>query len=156
METSYPDIVERAFGEVNVLAENFEGADPEKETLHLYRGDSRENLEALESVDLEKLELTGDLNREFPLYFTTSKIEARDHSTRKPTEDRYLLKLEVPFEDLERIRNIKPVELARNYESIDLKDETMYYNQSNGSWDSLEWVAQNIPQEWVKEIEELE
>jgi hypothetical protein len=125
-ETSYPDIVERTVGELDALAEDFEGADGEKRVLHLYRGDSRENLESLESVDLENLELTSDLNKEFPLYFTTSEAEARDHSTRKPTEDKYLLKLEVPFENLERIRNITPVELARNYESIELNDETMY------------------------------
>lgn len=71
-------------------------------------------------------------------------------------EDGHILKLGIPFENLERIGKYSPVELARNYESIELNDETMYYNQSKSSWNSLEWVSQNIPQDWVRVIEELE
>lgn len=155
-ETSYPDIVEYAVAALDVLAEDFEGADYENSVLHLYRGDSRENLEDLGSVDLDSLELTGNLRKDFPLYFTTSEAEARDHSKRKPTEDRYLLKLEVPFENLDKIMDFTPEEVARNYEQTDFQEDTMYYNQSNPNWNSLEWISTDIPQEWVTEIEQLE
>lgn len=155
-ETSYPGIVEYAAGALDKLAEDFEAADHEDSVLHLYRGDSKENLEELGSVDLDSLELTGDLRKDFPLYFTTSEAEARDHAQRKPTEDRYLLKLEAPFENLDRIRGFTPREVAKHYDQIDFQENTMYFNQSNTTWDSLEWISTDIPQEWVTEIEELD
>lgn len=155
-DTSYPDVLRYVLAELDILAEEFENADPEDSILHLYRGDSRENLESYGSVEFDTLEPTGDLQKDFPLYFTTSEEEARDHARRKPTDERYLLKLEVPFDNLDRIRDMTPVEVARNFESIELSEETMYHNQANKMRDSLEWISTSVPQEWIEEIEELE
>lgn len=132
-ETSYPNIVEYSVGTLDVLAEDFDGADGENSVLHLYRGDSRENLEELEGANLESLKLTEDITKEFPLYFTTSEAEARDHAERKPTDDRYLLKLDVPFESLDRISDLTPLEVARNFDKIDFQKNSMYFNQSNNN-----------------------
>jgi len=91
----------------------------------------------------------------FPLYFTTSKEEAYDHAWRKPTDERYLLHLEVPFGSLDKVE-ATALEVARNHEQMDFRSQRMYFNQENGSWDSLEWISKDIPQEWISEIQELD
>lgn len=155
-ETPYPEIIGYAVAELDIPVEEFDEIDTENSVLHLYRGDSRENLEELGSVDIDNLEATEDLRKNFPLYFTTSEAEAVDHARRKPTEDRYLLKLEVPFENLDKISGYRPVEVARNPEQIDFEEGTMYFNQANNLSKSLEWVSTSVPEEWVKDIEKLD
>ena len=64
-EEAYPDIVGYAVGHLDMMPADFESADHDNSVLHLYRGDSRENLEELK-VDLEGPKATGDLSRGFP------------------------------------------------------------------------------------------
>jgi len=53
-DTSYPDVVGYAVGHLDEIASDFESADRENSVMHLYRGNSRENLENI-GVDPDSL-----------------------------------------------------------------------------------------------------
>jgi len=78
-----------------------------------------------------------------------------DHSRRKPTDERYLMHVEAPFDSLDKV-GATPYQVARNHDRMDLDDGSMYFNQPNQNWDSLEWIATEVPEEWVADIERLE
>lgn len=151
----YPGVLDYATGELDILAQEFDNIDYDDSTLTLYRGDSRESLDSFGSFDLDSLEPTGGLSKEFPLYFTTSRAEAVDHAHRKPSDEIYLLEIEVPFRNLDMITDFTPREVAQNFDKIELGEDTMYFNQCNVVRNSLEWIATDIPEEWINEIQEL-
>lgn len=155
VQTDYPDVLDYATEELDINAREFENIDYDDSTLTLYRGDSRESLESFGSFDLDSLEPTGGLSKEFPLYFTTSRAEAIDHAHRKPSDDIYLLEIEVPFQNLDKVTEFTPREVAKNFDQIELGEDTMYFNQSNVARHSLEWIATDIPEKWIKDIDEL-
>ncbi len=154
-KSTIPEAIGYAFGELDQLAEEQETVDRSNEVLHLYRGDSRENLESI-GADMDNKTAPNGLSKDFPLYFTTSEEEARDHASRKPVDETYLIELAVPFDSLDRIEGYSPREVASNYDEIDFEEGTMYFNQANTLRSTLEWVATDIPSDWVEDIEELE
>lgn len=154
-KATIPEAVKYAFGELNQLAEEQDAVDRSNEVLHLYRGDSRENLESV-GANMENQKAPDGLSKDFPLYFTTSEEEARVHGSRKPVDETYLLEIAVPFDSLDKIVGHSPREVANNYDDIDFEKDTIYFNQANSLRSTLEWVATDIPSDWVEDIEELE
>lgn len=156
-EPVYPDQLTRAVGELNMLPGDTDFVNKKDETISLYRGDSVENLEEMGFDPDTKYIENSALSREFPIYFTTSEEEAIDQSLRKrDTDDHYVIEIEVPFESLGRIGSLKPIEVATNYEDIKFESDQVYFNQSNRSRRTLEWIGVEIPEKWVQSIDQLD
>ena len=144
-----PDPIVESVYELGKEFDQVDFIDHEDEVLQLYRGDSSSNLNEM-GYDTATGALEGGLSRDFPIYFTTSREEALDHAERKLGDgEKYIIEAEIPFDNLDKVKGHTPREVATNFDQIGLESQKVYFNQPNSSWDSTEWIAVNVPEEWI-------
>lgn len=156
--------IARIIGESNKTAEESDYMDFEREALTLYRGDSGSVINKIRKED-------GSLERDFPIYFTSSEEDAVQlYATGKvpgPTEkteegfrsgevrssDGYLIEISVPFEAVRYLDHQTSQEIEIEPDKHELEEERMHFMHEFAG--SAEFSATRIPPEWMERIEQL-
>jgi len=147
------DAVIYGLAEIDKTSEEIDFVNTGKEVISLYRGTSAENL-ANAGVDVDQLDYSEGLSRDFPLYFTDSRREALDYADSNISDDNYLISAEVPFDAL-RANGFSANEIEQNYQELSFEPEVMYFNQVNMIRSTTELISTDVPEDWIKEIREL-
>ncbi len=136
--------------------EDLECVNYDHNSVTLYRGDSELQLENMgydpESGEFEE----GALTRDFPIYFTDNIPDAEDHASRKRGPGRrYLIEIEVPFENLGDLSQYSEGYIEKNFHKMEFDPPSVNFLFASDVDTDTEWLSTEIPEEWVQSIEEI-
>ena len=156
IDEKYPEALHSLSAESLQPIEELGCVNYDENTVTLYRGDSETKLRKLgyapDSGQFEQ----GSLTREFPMYFTDNIPDAMEHASRKADSGRlYLIEIEVPFESVGDLGNYTEDDIEYRHESIDFNPPSVNFLFASDLDTDTEWVSTEIPEEWVKGIEEI-
>jgi hypothetical protein len=156
IKASYPEALISLAAENMKDIEDLECVNYDNNTVTLFRGDSGSQLEDMgynpESGEFED----GALTRDFPIYFTDNISDAEDYAskTRGPGR-RYLIEIEVPFENLGDFSQYNESDIEHHFDKIDFNPPSVNYLLASNLDTDTEWISTEIPEEWVQNIEEI-
>jgi len=135
-----PDAVQEASWAQDVLPSEYE---PFSEgVLTLYRGDS--------ASIYEDMETETHLSRKDPIYFVDSRSRAQRYAGMKDGSEEVLLEVRIPEEYIDTVASLPVNDIEKAHErgrDTGMQPDTVYFNDV--SMGDGEWVASEIPKEWV-------